>query len=137
MNVLNELRLKNDLFDLIFSQIKIGSSRNSEWHESLYRQLLKCALECALPTSAYFSSWFVFYSSETATRTSDKKHGYCSLSRFCVQYYQSFERRAWWWLNGGAVAGHQVQLDWSLFGRTCIINLNNIGNCHSGQIPGV
>ena len=29
------------------------------------------------------------------------------------------------------------QFDWSLFGRTCIINLNNIGNCHSGQIPGV
>ena len=32
------------------------------------------------------------------------------------------------------MAGHQVQLDWSLFGKTCIINLNNIGNC---QIPGV
>ena len=36
MNVLNELRVKNDLFDLIFSQIKVRSSRNSEWHESLY-----------------------------------------------------------------------------------------------------
>ena len=44
---------------------------------------------------------------------------------------RAVERRPWWRLNGGAVAGHQAQFDWSLFGTACMSNLDKTGNCHS------